>query len=249
MKAGILTDLTKCIGCKACAINCKQINNLPGGVAEQLDAYTWTVVEKRRGIYVRRQCMHCLEPTCVSVCPVGALSRSKYGAVVYDAGKCIGCRYCVMACPFDVPKYQWDSRSPLVGKCILCTEKRLKHGEQPACSEVCPTGATIFGDRDALISEARRRIKNNPSRYINKIYGFKEAGGTSVMYLSSVPFEQLGFKDGLRSEAYPELTWKMMKEVPLIGGVGSAALFGVMWVINRRIEMKRQKPDAGKDEA
>lgn len=247
LKAGILTDLTKCVGCGACAVMCKQVNNLPGGIARQLDAYTWTLVEKQKGVYIRRQCMHCLEAACVSVCPVGALTRNRLGAVIYNQDKCIGCRYCIMACPFDIPKYQWNSRSPLVGKCIFCAEKRLKEGRQPGCTQVCPTGATIFGDRQTLMAEARRRIRKYPNRYIGHIYGEREAGGTSVLYLSALPFEQLGFKQGLRQKAYPELTRKMIRDVPIIGGVGGVALFGVMWVINRRIELKRQQQEAEKD--
>ncbi|MCL5104595.1 MAG: 4Fe-4S dicluster domain-containing protein [Armatimonadetes bacterium] len=248
MNAAILTDLTRCIGCGACAIICKQVNELPGKIGGKLDAYTWTIVESRKGHYIRRQCMHCLEPTCASVCPVAALHKTEYGAVTYDSGKCIGCRYCIMACPFDVPKYQWDSPVPIVGKCIMCVNKRLAHGKQPACTETCPASATVFGDRNTLLEEARRRIKEHPERYVNHIYGEKEASGTSVLYLSPVSFRELGFKSDLIREAYPELTWKIIDKVPDVLGIGGISLFGIMWVINRRIEMKRRLVEEVDDE-
>ena len=241
MNAAILTDLTKCIGCGGCAVICKQTNELKGPIAKQLDAYTWTIVESRRGVYVRRQCMHCLEPACQSVCPVGALQRTKLGAVTYESEKCIGCRYCVMACPFDMPKYQWDTPVPIVGKCVMCAERRLKHGKEPACTSVCPAGATIFGDRSELLSEAKRRIRQRPGKYINHVFGEHEAGGTSVLYISPVSFKDLGFKSDLIEESYPELTWKIIEKVPPTIGFGAALLFGTQWVINRRIEMKHRR--------
>lgn len=244
MKAAILTDTTRCIGCGSCALACKEINGLPGKSFDKLDAYTWTVVESRKGIYVRRQCMHCLDPTCASVCPVGALHKTELGPVVYDPDKCFGCRYCVMACPFDVPKYQWDKQLPRTQKCIMCYEKRVSKGLQPACTQVCPAGATIFGERDDLLREARRRIQSNPGRYVDRIYGEHEAGGTSVLYLSSVPFEELGFPKETLDSPYPALTWAMISQIPKAFTLGGALLFGTAWVINRRMENARREADA-----
>jgi formate dehydrogenase iron-sulfur subunit len=186
MKAGLLFDSTACIGCEACAAACKEKNDLPGPVEKKLTAYTWTTVEHRAGIHVRRLCFHCEAPTCASVCPVGAFRKDPQGPVVYDAGRCIGCRYCVMACPFDVPKYQWDRAIPIVQKCSMCAD-RVVSGQEPVCASVCPTGATVFGDRDQLVREARARLAGFPKRYLPRIYGLDEVGGTSVLMLSSVP--------------------------------------------------------------
>ena len=235
MRPAILTDLTKCVGCKACVWACKDVNELPrDGSTEELSAVNWSSVEAHGEIDVRRQCMHCLDPACVSVCPVGALHKTPEGPVVYDASRCIGCRYCMIGCPFGIPKYEWDSPIPKVQKCILCFEKRLKEGRQPACTEACPTGATIFGDRDVLIHEAQHRILDHPDRYVDHIYGLEEAGGTSVLYLSSVPFEALGFKTHVSSDPYPRLTWDVLSKIPNVVSVAGVALFGIWWITSRK---------------
>jgi formate dehydrogenase iron-sulfur subunit len=235
MTPAILTDLTKCIGCEACVMACREVNDLPvDGDSETLSATNWTAVEHHGDVNVRRQCMHCLEPTCVSVCPVGALRKTDEGPVVYDESRCIGCRYCMIGCPFDIPKYEWDSALPRVQKCILCFERRLKEGIEPACTAACPTGATIFGDRDELLHEARRRIVEHPDLYIDHIYGEQEAGGTSVLYLSSVPFEQLGFKTGLREGPYGHLTWNVLSRLPTVVSVSGVLLFGIWWLGGRK---------------
>jgi len=239
MKPGILTDLTRCVRCKACVYACKEINGLPKDDPDYLTAKTWTTVQARQGVNVRRHCMHCLEPACVSVCPVGALRKTQEGPVTYEEKRCMGCRYCMVACPFGVPKYEWDKALPRVQKCIFCHEKRLQAGKQPACTEVCPAQASIFGDRDGLIRDARQRIQSNPGRYVDRIYGLEEAGGTSVLYLSGVPFEQLGFPSGVRREPYPKLTWEILSKIPDLGMVGGACLLGVWWIINRRMENDR----------
>ena len=239
MNAAILTDLTKCVGCEACVLACKEMNDLPKDTPTNvLSADTWTAIEKHKGLNIRRQCMHCEEPACASACPVGALKKTAEGAVIYEEEKCMGCRYCMVACPFNVPKYEWDNPLPKVQKCILCYDKALKKGQQPACTSACPTGATIFGDRDELIQEAHRRIKKNPKRYVNHIYGIKEAGGTSVLYLSSVPFATLGFPTDVQEDPYPSLTWNVLSKIPNIVSTAGVLLFGVWWIINRRIKLE-----------
>ncbi len=251
MSFGILTDLTKCVGCQACAWACKEINGLPADDgAKKLAANTWTFVEQRRGVSIRRQCMHCLEPTCVSACPVAALEKTETGPVIYQEDRCIGCRYCIMACPFEIPKYEWDSVQPRVQKCIMCYDKRIARGEQPACTEVCPAQATIFGNREKLIAIARQRIADNPGGYVDHIYGVQEAGGTSVLYLSDVPFSELGFKTASKNGAYPKLTWEILRKIPNVVGVGGVLMFGIWWIINRRITLEKvRNGELSEDEA
>ena len=248
MSHALLLDTTRCIGCGACSAACKEQNGLPLEIEDRSTAYTWTVVEKRAGVNVRRMCMHCESPTCASVCPVGAMKKTPAGPVVYDAKKCIGCRYCIQACPFDVPKYQWDRPVPVVGKCIMCAP-RLAKGQPTACASVCPTGATKFGSRAELLAEAHERIAQAPKRYVNHVYGETEAGGTSVLLLSSVPFGQLGLRENLPNKALGELTWAVLSRVPDIVTMGGAFLYGIYWITKRREYVRRvEGPQSGEVE-
>lgn len=243
----LLIDITKCIGCQACVYACKEANHLPEPEKEEyeLSSKTYTAVKEKEGVYFRQMCMHCNDPTCASVCPVNAFEKTPNGPVVYHSKKCIGCRYCIQACPFAVPTYEWESPKPLVQKCTMCAE-RQKEGKITACAEACPTEATIFGDRDELIKEARKRIKENPELYVNHIYGEKEAGGTSVLILSNVPFEKLGFPTNLTDEPLSHLTWRIMSKIPNYVVVSGACLYGIYWIINRRMELAELK-DKSKD--
>ncbi len=195
---GILTDVTKCIGCERCVEACVRTNKLPRDflahfqAKDKLSANRFTSIEKTAGKepetwrMVRRQCMHCLDPSCQAACLVGALTKTPDGAVTYDASMCIGCRYCMLACPFSIPRYQYNKPLPYIRKCKMDESCRVKGG-LPACTASCPTGATIFGTREELLKEARRRIKAEPDKYINHIFGEHEFGGTSVLYLSDIP--------------------------------------------------------------
>lgn len=258
----VLVDVTRCIGCRSCMRACKTANDLPNDTdlsegfpytwdQQELRFDQWTVVNPKtgrnsEGIEVTRniksQCMHCLEPTCVSVCPVGALTKSEVGPILYNADRCIGCRYCIMACPFDIPKYEWYSGlSPVVGKCQFCTRNRLAQGQLPGCVEACPTGALKFGRRDSLLVEAKARIETHPERYINHIYGEKEAGGTAWLYMSDVPFENLGFKSDVETAPMPRLTWEVLSKIPILAAA-MAGLFGTLaWSLNRQ-EKPKQEP-------
>ena len=238
MSHALLLDTTRCIGCGACSAACKEQNGLPLEIEETTTAYTFTVVQKRAGVNVRKLCMHCLSPTCVSVCPVGAMQKTPSGPVVYDSKKCIGCRYCIQACPFDVPKYQWDKAIPVVGKCVMCAP-RLARGLPTACASVCPTGATTFGERDELVRVARERMAAEPSRYVNHIYGLDEAGGTSVLLLSGVPFSKLGLRTDLPTKPLGQLTWAVLSHVPDIVTLGGAILYGIYWITRRREYVRR----------
>lgn len=240
MTVGLLYDSTRCVGCHACSQACKEQNKLPGEVQEQTTAYTWTVVKEHEGAFVRQMCMHCLEPSCASVCPVAALHKTKEGPVVYDADKCMGCRYCMLACPFEVPKYQWDRAVPVVGKCIMCYD-RVKEGQATACATACPTQATVFGERKDLIMDARERMRANPGAYQDAIYGIKEVGGTGVLMLSGVPFATLGLKTGLPEEAPPMRTWQVLSKIPDFVAVWAASLYAIHWITKRRDDVAKSE--------
>ncbi len=247
----MLVDITKCIRCNRCQNACKTINKLPEGIEETLSATAYTAIEKFDNIGVRRLCQHCEHPACASACPVGAITKMPEGPVVYDEHKCMGCRYCMQACPFDVPHFQWNSMNPRIQKCWFCYDY-LKAGEQPACVTACPTKVTKLGERDQLIQEAYERIKAQPEKYVNRVFGVEEVGGTSVLYLSAVPFEQIGFKTCLQKEPLPELTWNALSKIPSVVSVGGVLLCGIWWITNRRDEVQRAEspPDSkrsGKD--
>jgi formate dehydrogenase iron-sulfur subunit len=219
-RKGLLIDVTRCIGCGACAENCKKVNELPAEVAPRLDSDTWTVVEDRgEGVYVRHLCRHCIDAACVSACPVAALRPDEHGAVLWNGDKCLGCRYCMVACPFHIPTFEWFSATPRIRKCILCAP-RVDKGLSTGCAEACPTEATVFGDRETLIALAQARLAAAPERYHQEIYGLTQAGGTSVLFLSPVPFEQLGFDMTVPERPLPELTGRVMVTVlPTFGVV------------------------------
>jgi formate dehydrogenase iron-sulfur subunit len=184
--------------------------------------------------------MNCLDPACVSVCPVGALQKTPQGPVVYDQDRCMGCRYCMVACPFQVPSYEWDARLPRVRKCDLCSD-RTPQGGVTRCSEACPVEATITGDRDELIQIARKRIREKPDGYYPAIYGLKEVGGTSVLVLSAVPFDQIGYSTHLPDHNMPATTWPALSHIPEVVTIGSVLLGGVYWITHRREDVARQE--------
>lgn len=193
----ILIDVSRCQGCGNCQRCCNLENNLQCRDGEtELGAETYTVIKECQPVpgetrFVKRACMHCLEPGCVAACPVAALHKTPEGLVVADRSKCIGCRYCQYACPFSIPKFEWDNTLGVMRKCTGCIE-RIKEGEIPACCAGCPSGALKAGTRGELLKEAHARIAAHPGRYIDHVYGEFEAGGTSRLYLSDVPFEELG---------------------------------------------------------
>jgi formate dehydrogenase iron-sulfur subunit len=223
--ASMLYDSVKCVGCRACQMACKMRSNLPPELDPTktyeapmgLSANTWTLIqlykENNVSSFVKHQCMHCIDPACVSVCPVGALEKLESGPVIYHKERCIGCRYCMAACPFSVPKSQWDKPLPLIQKCDFCAD-RLAKGEQPACSDACPTGALIYGKRQEMLDTAHSRLQDNP-KYDQYVYGESEAGGTSMLYISNTDYTNLGFPT-LDGRDLPAITWPYMRAVPAI---------------------------------
>jgi len=246
---GLLFDSTLCVGCGECYYACKEENNLPETskdfLKDHLSANTYTVIEEYGDIYTRKLCMHCADPTCVSVCPVGAFEKTENGSVLYDENKCIGCRYCMQACPHTIPRYEWNEMNPRVRKCIMCSE-RLARGEETACAEVCPTGATIFGNLDDLIEEAKQRIANDPDSYYQHIYGLEEVGGSNVLILASEPFDKLGYAANLPKEALPKLTSKALEKIPTIISAGTVFLGGMYWLTNRKNKIAKEEKDKNK---
>jgi formate dehydrogenase iron-sulfur subunit len=240
---GILFDSTLCVGCGECYYACKKQNNLPETnqdyLKDRLSSGTYTIVEDYNDIFTRKMCMHCKIPTCVSVCPVGAFEKTDIGAVIYDSEKCIGCRYCMQACPHHIPRYEWTKNNPHIKKCIMCYDK-INKGEGTACSESCPTGATLFGDLDELKKEAWKRIKGNPDSYYPEIFGDDEAGGSNVMVIASVPFDKLGFASNLPKHPLSNNTAVALEKIPGIIGFGGVFLTGMYWLTKRKNQIAKE---------
>lgn len=245
-----LIDLTRCTGCRGCQVACKQWNQLK---AEETTFFsgegyqnphapserTLTTIRfrdyPRHGenefAFYKEMCMHCNEPACASVCPVSAFTKTPEGMVVYNSERCIGCRFCMIACPFGIPKYEWSKVLPLVVKCTGCYS-RVKEGILPACVKTCPSAMT-YGSRTDMITEAKRRLTARPDIYFNKIYGLDEAGGTSVLYLSELPFPELGFKR-VTKRSLPSYTWQALRLVPGVFLTMGGSLAFISWLTHRK---------------
>jgi formate dehydrogenase iron-sulfur subunit len=252
-----LIDTTKCTGCRGCQVACKQWNQLKAEKTQffsgegyqnppQMSEYTFTRVKFRdyqkngqnEFAFYKEMCMHCNEPACASVCPVGAFKKTAEGPVIYDSKRCIGCRFCMMACPFGVPKYEWSKAFPLVRKCTGCYS-RIKEGLEPACATACPTAIT-YGSRADMIKEAEKRIKNRPDRYYKTIYGKEEAGGTSILYLTHQPLDELGFKQ-VTKRPLPSYTWQALRLVPGIFLTVGGTLSLVSWFQHRKERIRLEE--------
>ena len=183
--------------------------------------------------FAKRQCMHCLEPACATACPARALEKTRSGPVVYHADRCLGCRYCMMACPFEVPKYEYTSNTPRVRKCTFCAERQAK-GLEPACTSVCPSGALTFGKREALLLEAKRRVYGQPDKYVPVVYGEHEAGGTSWMYIGDRTPEQLGLNTDIPDAPSSGLAQGALSVVPVVVTLWPPFLMGLYTFAKRR---------------
>lgn len=266
MTVAVLYDANRCIGCRGCQVACKQWNendeDIPfeeNGVMStnrgsyenppQLSARTWTRIRfteleyngKFHWVFTKLQCMHCEHPACVAACPVGALQKTPEGPVIYDDTRCFGCRYCMVACPFGIPTFEWDSPLPWIRKCTFCID-RLNAGLEPACVKTCPSNALEMGEREELLDRARKRIAASPHKYVDHIYGENEAGGTSWLYLSPVPFELLGLP-ALDSEPVTVDVERAMGAVPPVLLGVAALMSGVYWLVKRREKMSKATAD------
>jgi len=255
---GVLHDITRCIGCRKCEKACNTVNKLPAPEQSfddlmilenqrRTNADVYTVVNQFNDeagtpkVFVKKQCNHCLEPACASACFVKAFRKVATGAVVYDETLCVGCRYCMVACPFSIPAYTYhDPITPKVTKCTMC-QPRIEKGQLPGCVESCPKEALTFGTRDYLIKVARERIRKHPDRYVDHIYGEHEMGGTSWLYLSSVPFKEAGMREDLGNIPAPELTSGPLAAVPIVVGLWPVLLTGIYAISKRKEKIAKEE--------
>ncbi len=260
---GLLYDSTKCIGCKTCVVACHEANGLPPDNRQDplhdapvdLNDRTKTVIKLFKGddgrrAFFKAHCMHCIDPGCVNACMLGAFQKREHGIITWDPDRCIGCRYCQIACPFNVPKFEWDDATPKIVKCEMCNH-RLAEGKEPGCTEVCPTGAVIFGRRDELLAEAKQRIADHPDRYQDHVYGETEGGGTQCLYLApaNVDFTEWGLPD-LDDTPTAERA-RTVQHTVYKGFIAPVALYGllgfVLWKNRRQIAVDQEAEASGEE--
>lgn len=250
----ILHDISLCEGCQECEYACAESNGLPepedypdSSVDRKLQPQKWSVINAHDTsygeVYTKKQCMHCTQPACASACLTKAMEKHEEGPITWDGDKCMGCRFCMLSCPFNIPKFEYDSNNPKIGKCQMCFEK-LKDGEIPACVENCPAEALVFGKRSDILREAHRRILEDPDGYVDHVYGEFEAGGTSWLNISPVPFEELGFKTDIETKPYPELTKGFLYSVPSVFILWPALLLGLREATSKDTETESEEVGA-----
>jgi formate dehydrogenase iron-sulfur subunit len=268
---GVLVDLTRCVGCRSCEAACNKEQKLPapdrpfddmsvfdetfhdGKQKRRPDENAYTVVnrynpENAAPVYRKVQCNHCNEPACLSSCFVNAYTKTEEGAVVYNGNVCVGCRTCMVACPFHVPAYSYSSAfDPVIKKCIFCYDTRLKNGLPPACVDICPQEALTFGKRKDLIKIGHQRIETHPGRYVDHLYGEKELGGTSWMYLSPVTFDQVGFDPTPGNEPIISHVKEFLGTVPMVLAIWPAMFTGFHLLAKKQKGHDDREHDAEKE--
>jgi formate dehydrogenase iron-sulfur subunit len=254
----ILYDSTLCVGCRACELACAEANSVsrtPDEIFEGRPYEDCRALSSEVLSYVTRhtdpidpsivtfgkmQCMHCVDPACAASCPVGAIWKTPEGPVVWNENRCLGCRYCMMACPYGIPRFEWDAWNPRIRKCDMCRDRQLS-GRTPACVEACPTGALVSGTRAEMLSEAHHRIRQHPRQYVHHVYGEEEVGGTNVLHIAARPFEELGYRCDVASCSYRTYTQPAMAAIPyVINGLG-LTLGAVAWIANRRMRVESEE--------
>jgi len=267
---GVLVDLSRCVGCRSCEAACNLEQKLPApekpfndvSVFEELhhgqkrrpDETRYTVVNRyeipgrEHPLFRKIQCNHCQEPACLTSCFVNAYTKTPEGAVVYDSTVCVGCRTCMVACPFNIPAFRYSSAfNPRIMKCIFCHDTRLAKGQPPACVEACPQEALTFGRRSDLVAMGRQRIRENPGSYVDHIYGEHEAGGTSWIYLSSVSFEKAGFDTSVPKEPILNYVKDFLSIVPMVLTIWPALFAGIHLLATRKENREQQKTNEGEE--
>jgi formate dehydrogenase iron-sulfur subunit len=258
---GVLFDATRCIGCRRCEAGCNKVNELPPppepfddlsvlNKPRRTHWYTYTVVNRYDNIpgapgpvYKKWQCNHCLEPACASSCFVNAYTKTPQGGVIWDGAVCVGCRYCMIACPFDIPTFEYNEPlTPRIMKCTLC-QPLITTGKLtvPGCVGACPVEALVYGKRSDLLMIARQRMRAFPGRYLNHIYGEHEMGGTNWLYVSGVPFKAIGMREDLGTVPAPELTAGALAAVPVVAGLWPVLLTGIYAVTKRKDKIAREE--------
>jgi len=265
---GVLVDLSRCVGCRSCEAACNEEQGLPTpekpfndfsvfdelhhGQKRRTDETCYTVVNKYdvpqldHPLFRKIQCNHCQEPACLTSCFVNAYTKTPEGAVIYDPNVCVGCRTCMVACPFYIPTFRYSSAfKPRIMKCIFCYDTRLKNGQPPACVEACPQEALTFGRRDDMIQVGRQRIRENTGKYVDHIYGEHEAGGTSWMYLSPVEFDKVGFDTSVPKEPILNFVKDFLSIVPMVLTIWPALFAGIHLLATRKDDLKKQQQTEG----
>ena len=265
---GVLVDLSRCVGCRSCEAACNREQKLPApekpfndfsvfdeihhGQKRRTDETRYTIVNRydipgrEHPLFRKIQCNHCLEPACLTSCFVNAYTTTPEGAVIYDSSVCVGCRTCMVACPFYIPTFRYSSAfKPRIMKCVFCYDTRLTRGLPPACVEACPQEALTFGRRTDLVAAGEQRIRENPGTYVDHLYGEHEAGGTSWMYLSPAPFEQVGIDTTVPKEPILNYVKDFLSIVPMVLTIWPALFAGFHLLATRKDKMAEQKKNEG----
>jgi Fe-S-cluster-containing dehydrogenase component len=265
---GVLVDLSRCVGCRSCEAACNREQKLPApekpfndfsvfdeihhGQKRRTDETRYTIVNRydipgrEHPLFRKIQCNHCLEPACLTSCFVNAYTKTPEGAVIYDSSVCVGCRTCMVACPFYIPTFRYSSAfKPRIMKCVFCYDTRLTKGLPPACVEACPQEALTFGRRTDLVAAGKQRIRENPGTYVDHLYGEHEAGGTSWMYLSPAPFEQVGIDTTVPKEPILNYVKDFLSIVPMVLTIWPALFAGFHLLATRKDKMAEQKKNEG----